>query len=96
MDIKEILLQWFINFLITSGGGIKNENIYNNELAEELHKPYLHNYINLREEKFNYLLYTKFGVLILLICNYHVNLIKESVFHYMLLTFIANMHGLLL
>ena len=33
--------QWFINFLKkrTSGGGIKNENISNKELAEELHKP---------------------------------------------------------
>ena len=40
MDIKEVLLQWFINFLIkkTSGSGIKNENICNKELAEELRK----------------------------------------------------------
>ena len=37
MDIKEVLLQWFINFLIekTSGSGIKNENISNKELAED-------------------------------------------------------------
>ena len=35
------LPQWFINFLKkrTSGSGIKNENISNTELAEELHKP---------------------------------------------------------
>ena len=42
MDIKEVLLQWFVNFLIkktTSGSGIKNENFSNKELAEELHKP---------------------------------------------------------
>ena len=34
------LLQWFINVLIkkTSGGGIKNDNITNKELAEELPK----------------------------------------------------------
>ena len=48
MDIKGVLLQWFINFLIkkTSGGAAtlvnksaaKNENISNKELAEELHK----------------------------------------------------------
>ena len=36
LDIKRILLQWFINFLIkkTSGGAIKNENMSNKELAE--------------------------------------------------------------
>ena len=41
MDIKEVLLQWFITFFdkITSGSGIKNENISNKELAEEIHKP---------------------------------------------------------
>ena len=41
MDIKEVLLQCFINFLIkrSSGSGIKNENISNKELAEELNKP---------------------------------------------------------
>ena len=39
MDIN--LLQWSINFLIkkTSGSGIKNENISNKQLAEELQKP---------------------------------------------------------
>ena len=38
MNIKGVLLQWFINFLIkkTSGGAIKNEIISNKELAEEL------------------------------------------------------------
>ena len=41
MDIKEVLLQCFIKFFDkkTSGTGIKNENILNKELAEELHKP---------------------------------------------------------
>ena len=40
MDIKGVLLPWFINFLIkkTSGGVIKNEVISNKELAKELHK----------------------------------------------------------
>ena len=35
------LLQWFINFLIkkTSGSGIKNENMSDQQLADELHKP---------------------------------------------------------
>ena len=48
IDINVDLLQWSINLLIkTSGGGtayanksaIKNENISNKELAEELYKP---------------------------------------------------------
>ena len=39
MDINVHLLYWFTNFLIkTSGSGIKNENITNKVLAEELHK----------------------------------------------------------
>ena len=42
MDIKEVLLQWFINSLIKKsayGGGVKNENISNQKTDEELHKP---------------------------------------------------------
>ena len=41
MGIKELFLKQFINFLIkkTSGSVIKNENISNKELPEELHKP---------------------------------------------------------
>ena len=41
MGIKELFLKWFINFLIkkTSGSVIKNENISDKELPEELHKP---------------------------------------------------------
>ena len=40
LDINVYLLQWFINFLMkkTSGSGIRNNNISNKELAEELHK----------------------------------------------------------
>ena len=41
MDIKGVLLQRFINFLLkeTSGGATKNEIMSNKELAEELCKP---------------------------------------------------------
>ena len=57
MDIKEVLLQWFINILMKRllGGAtmlarsqalttpnksaVKNENMSNKELVEELHKP---------------------------------------------------------
>ena len=41
VDIKEVLLQQFIKFLIkkTSGGAIKNEIISSKELAGQLHIP---------------------------------------------------------
>ena len=45
MDINVDLLQWFI----TSGSGIKNENISNKELAEELHKPITRNFYKRKE-----------------------------------------------
>ena len=46
MDINVDLLQWFINFLIkkTSGSGIKNQNIFNKELAKELLKQIFRNF----------------------------------------------------
>ena len=41
MDIKEVLTSMVYKCFDrkTSGSGIKNENILNKELAEELHKP---------------------------------------------------------
>ena len=41
MNINVDLLQWSINFFDkkSSGSGMKNDNITNKELAEELHKP---------------------------------------------------------
>ena len=41
IDVNADLLQWFINSLIkkSSGRDIKNENVSNKKLAEELHKP---------------------------------------------------------
>ena len=41
VDINVDFLQWQINIFIkeTSGSGSKNENISNQELPEELHKP---------------------------------------------------------
>ena len=63
MDIQVDLLQWFIYFLIkkTLGGAarlaiksaIKNENISNKELAEELQKPIIKKLI---KEKYTHLL----------------------------------------
>ena len=42
IDIKEVLLQWFIDFLKKrqlKGRTVENENISNKKLAEQLHKP---------------------------------------------------------
>ena len=46
MDINVDLLQWFINFFeeTTSGSGIKNENMSDQQLAEELYKPIIRNF----------------------------------------------------
>ena len=42
MDMNVDLLHWFIDFwLKKSGGTVKNENISNKELAEELHKSFI-------------------------------------------------------
>ena len=40
MGIKEVLLQWFINFLIkkSKGGSVNNEIKQNKQLVEEIHK----------------------------------------------------------
>ena len=47
MDVKEFLLQRFFKFFdkITSGSGIKNENMSDQQLAEELHKLIIKNLI---------------------------------------------------
>ena len=41
MDMKEVLLLWFINFLIkkSKSGSVNNEIKENEQLAKELHKP---------------------------------------------------------
>ena len=46
MDINVDLLQWVMNFSMKkiSGSGIKNKNISNKELVEELHKPIIRNF----------------------------------------------------
>ena len=38
-----VLLQWFVNFLIKNGGGIKNENMSNKELEENCTNQLLEN-----------------------------------------------------
>ena len=44
----------------TSGSGIKDENIWNNKLTEELHKSIIRKF---RKEKYTHLLYTIIGLL---------------------------------
>ena len=44
MDIKRILLQWFINSSIKSSG-IKNENVSNKYLSKESHKAIIRKFI---------------------------------------------------
>ena len=63
MDIKGVLLQWFIKFFIkkTTHGAIENEIMQNKELAEELHKPIIR---KLENEKYTYLLWIISWVLI--------------------------------
>ena len=63
MDIKEVLLLWFITFFYkkTSGSGVNNEIKQNEQLAEELHKPIIK---KLKKEEFILYLKTIFGVLI--------------------------------
>ena len=45
--IKEVLLLWFIRFLIkkSKGTGIKNEITQNQQLAEESHKPIIRSFL---------------------------------------------------
>ena len=41
MDIKEVLLLWFVNFFLKEypGSGVNNKIKQNQQLVEELHKP---------------------------------------------------------
>ena len=76
----------------TSGSSIKSENISNKELAEELHKPIIRKF-NKRK------VHSPFAGNIWcadLVDMQLVNLIKDLGFYFVLLIFIANIHGLFL
>ena len=80
MNIKEVLLQWFINFLIKSPHVLVLKmklNKMNNQL-KNCKNQLLE---NLKKEKYIHHLKIIFGKLIFQICNYYVNLIKEFVFY---------------
>ena len=102
VDIKEVLLLWFINLLIRNLHFqinlllnvvilvlIKMNNWLKNCLNELLE--------NLENVKCIHYLKTIFGVLILRICNSYLNLIKEYAFYYfVLLIFLVNLYSLFL
>ena len=75
----------------SKGTAIKNEIKQNEQLVEELHKP-ITGKLKKKKKQFH-LLKIIFGVLILLTFNKYTNLIKEFVFHYVLLRFLVNMLG---
>ena len=95
MDINVVLFQWFINFLIkkTSDSGIKNENISNKELGEELLKPIIRKF-NKRKVNSPFIdnIWGADLADIQLISKFKKNLD----FYCVLLTFIINTHGLFL
>ena len=97
MDIKELLLQWFINFLIkissgsnTSGGVVKSEIKSNQELAEELHKPIVRKFE--KREVYSSFKYNIWGAA-LADTQLRSKFDKGFFFYYVSLTFIVNMHG---
>ena len=76
-----------------SGGTVKKENISNEELAKELHKPIIGNFHKRRvHSPFIDNIWGADLADIQLIKK----LIKDLDFYYVLLIFIANMHGLFL
>ena len=78
----------------SSGSGIKNENMLDQQLAEELHKQIIKKFKNIKLQ----------SSFIDNICSvdladmqfYYANLINELAFYYVLLIFSINMHGLFL
>ena len=88
MDINLALLQRFINFVKKTSGRIaKNENVSNKGLSE-LHKPTITKF---KKRK----LHSPFiDNIQAQMCNWKLNLIKNLKFYYVLMTFIAYMHGL--
>ena len=81
MDIKEVLLLWFITFCDkkTSGSGVNNEIKQNQELPKELHKPIIKK-LKKRIYLADMQLISKF-------------FIKKLGFHYVSFIFLVNMHG---
>ena len=88
---RSSLVLWFILFSIkkTSGGTVKNENMSNQELVEELHKPIIRKFEKQKVQ--SPFIESPF------ICNADLvnmqlisNLIQEFLFYYMLLIFLVD------
>ena len=87
MDINVALLQRFINFVKKTSGGIaKNENVSNKGLSE-LHKPIITKF---KKRKLHPPFIDNIQAQM---CNWKLNLKKNLKFYYVLMTFIAYMHG---
>ena len=94
-DINVDLLQQFINFLIKT---LMMEQLkLKSFLTNNQQKSYTNQLLEkLRKENYIHFLQTIFWAHIEQIFNSQVNLVKEFDFYYVLLTLIANMHGLFL
>ena len=95
MDINRVLFQWFYKVfdIKIAGGAVKNENMSNKELAEQLHKPIIRKF----QKRKLYLLFIDniWGadfVDVQLINKFN----KGIFFYYALLIFLVNKHGLFL
>ena len=99
-DINVDFFQWFINIFIkqtvpfedksTSGGTVKNEIRSNKVLAEELHEPIIRKF---EERKLHSSFINNIWGLDLGIMQFIEKFDEGLQFYYVLLTFIANMHG---
>ena len=89
------LLQWSVNVLIkkTSCSGIKNENISNKQLAEELHKPIIRKF---NKRKVHSLFIDNIWGSDLADMQLISKFTKNSTFYSMLLVLIVNMLELFL
>ena len=95
MDIKEVLLQWFMLFFNkkTSDGVVKSEIMPNQELAEELHKPTIRKF---EKGKLHALFKDNIWDADLADMQLISKFNKGSQFYYALLIFTTNLQGLFL
>ena len=93
MDINVDLLKWFINVSIKKifGGTVKSENMSDQKLVEELHKPIIRKFNN---RKVKSPLIDDIWGADLENMQLRSKLINEFIYYYVLLTFSVNPHGL--
>ena len=95
MDIRRVLLQLFLNFFgkKTSGGALKNDNMSNKELAEDLHKPIIRRF---KKGKAHLSFINSISGADLADMQLVSKFIKDFVFYCVLLIFSVNTHELFL